>query len=48
LDKLIAIDLILKANKHGCRLKVACIDLEVNFKTYYRWQNDIIDRRKDL
>lgn len=45
-DKEVAISLVLEANKNGCRLKVACSDLELDFKTLLRWQNSVEDRRQ--
>jgi len=45
-DKKIAMTAIDNANQNGCRLKVACSDLEIDFKTYCRWKMNIFDKRK--
>ncbi len=45
LDKEVAVSLILDANKNGCRLKMACTDLEIDFKTFKSWQKDRVDKR---
>ena len=29
----------------GCRVKMACGDLEIDFKTYIRWGRDVTDKR---
>ena len=45
-DKEIIIILIDDALKNGCRLKIAAIDIEIDFKTYLRWKVDLEDKRK--
>lgn len=40
-----AIDIIGKAKVNGCRIKVACSDLEIDFKSLNRWKADIEDKR---
>lgn len=34
------------ANKDGCRFKVACEDLELDFKTFNRWKSSSEDKRQ--
>lgn len=41
-----AVSLILEANEDGCRIKVACLDLEISFNTFRRWCDKIEDNRK--
>ena len=44
-NKTIAISLILEANEMGCRIKLACGDLEISFNTYKRWIDKVEDKR---
>lgn len=46
MDKHLALDLIEEANKSGCPLKIACSDLEINFKTFLNWKKGTVDQRK--
>lgn len=45
-DKELAIFLVAEATKNGCRLKIACSDLEVDFKSLSRWEISIKDKRR--
>lgn len=45
-DKNLAVTLIMNANDQGCRLKIACSDLEINFKSFCRWKMGTADNRK--
>lgn len=45
-DKKLIIVLIDNARSAGCRLKVATSDIEIDFKTYLRWKQDCIDKRR--
>ncbi len=45
-DKKIALTLVNDANENGCRLKTACLDLDIDFKSYLRWGKDLTDKRK--
>jgi len=45
-DKTAVLALVKNARKGGCRLKVACFDLEIDLKSYNRWNENLIDRRK--
>jgi len=44
-SKLSALKLIEQARKSQCRIKLACVDLEINFKTYQRWKLNTSDKR---
>lgn len=44
-DKVLVVELIIEAISNGCRVKVSCFDLGIDFKTYQSWRNDPIDRR---
>lgn len=44
-DRVVVVELVSKAVIEGCRLKVACNDLEIDFKTYCRWKDNTLDRR---
>lgn len=44
-DKQKCIDLSNEANSNGCRLKVACLDLDIDLKTLIRWQQSLEDQR---
>ena len=46
LDREKIIILIDEARKSGCRLKIAAVDIGIDFKTYLRWKSDPFDRRK--
>lgn len=35
-----------ESNKNGCRLKIACDDLSIDFKTFKRWKFSTIDKRR--
>lgn len=35
-----------EANRNGCRLKVACLDLDIDLKTLNRWRQSIEDQRR--
>ena len=39
------LSLIIKSNENGCRLKVTCDDLEIDFKTFNRWRSCVEDKR---
>ena len=39
------VDLVVQANKSGCRFKLACKDLEIDFKSFLRWKRDPEDKR---
>ena len=45
-DKLQAVELVIEANSNGCRIKVSCNDLEIDFKTFQRWREDPVDKRQ--
>ena len=45
-DKIIALELISVAVVNGCRVKIACDDLDITFNTYCHWKNDVEDKRK--
>ncbi len=45
-DKKIVLPLVESARRSGCRLKIACFDLEIDFKSYNRWSKNFTDRRK--
>lgn len=47
IDKHLAVALIDEAIDSGCRMKIACTELDVDFKSYLRWKNGCIeDQRK--
>lgn len=37
---------MIEASFSGCRIKVSCFDLGIDFKTFQRWREDPIDKRK--
>ncbi len=41
-----AIELIQEASSLDCRIKVACSDIGIDLKTFYRWQDNPLDNRK--
>lgn len=41
-----ALNLIKEASANNCRLKIACEDVGIDFKTHNRWKQDLIDKRK--
>lgn len=41
-----AVSLIREAQTQGCKVKTACFDMGIVFKTYLRWKDDPIDKRK--
>ncbi len=43
---MIVINLVSDARNSGCRLKIACFDLEIDFKSFNRWIKDTTDKRK--
>lgn len=43
---MLSISLIDEASLNGCRLKVACSDLEIDFKTFNRWKRSPQDQRR--
>jgi putative transposase len=45
-DKEVVLILIKNACQNGCRLKVASSDLDIDFKTFLRWKEDLCDKRK--
>ena len=45
-DKSDAVRIILEAAENGCRLKIACADLEISFNTFLSWRDDPVDKRK--
>lgn len=45
-DKRASLALVTEANKDGCRLKVACLDLEIDFKSFLRWNSSTKDKRQ--
>ncbi len=45
-DKEYILALVVEARKNGCRIKIACSDLEITFNTYMHWENDKADRRR--
>ena len=45
-DKQSCIDLSREASSNGCRLKVACLDLDIDLKTLNRWQDSLDDQRR--
>ena len=45
-DKKLCIELIDNAHSFGCRLKVACSDLDIDFKSFCRWKQNLVDKRK--
>jgi len=45
-DKKIILVLVKDARTSGCRLKIACYDLEIDFKSFNRWNKDTADKRK--
>lgn len=44
--KEIVTTLISAAKNQGCKIKTACDDLSIDFKTYHRWLNNTVDGRK--
>jgi putative transposase len=40
-----ALNLIKEASANSCRLKVACEDVGIDFKTHNRWKQDLVDKR---
>jgi putative transposase len=45
-DKIQAVELIIEASSNGCRIKVSCYDLEIDFKTFQSWREDPVDKRQ--
>ena len=45
-DKQKCIDLSNEASSSGCRLKVVCLDLDIDLKTLHRWQQSLEDQRR--
>jgi len=44
--KLLAVELVTEASSKGCRIKVSCFDLGIDFKTFQSWREDPVDKRK--
>lgn len=40
------VELVREASSKGCRLKIACFDIGIDFKTFQRWIKDPVDQRK--
>lgn len=40
------INLSKEAHHNGCRLRIACVDLEIDLKTLNRWQESLYDQRR--
>jgi putative transposase len=45
-DKQMALELIDTSHSKGCRFKIACDDMGIDFKTYLRWKNRAEDLRR--
>jgi putative transposase len=43
--KIEALDLISEAYSSSCRIKIACGDVEIDFKSHNRWKEDLVDKR---
>jgi putative transposase len=39
------VELVIEAHFSGCRIKVSCFDLGIDFKTFCRWREDPVDKR---
>lgn len=45
-DKVDAVRIISEAVEDGCRVKIACADLDISFNTFLSWRVDSVDKRK--
>jgi len=36
---------VIEASSNGCRIKVCCFDIGIDFKTFCRWKEDPVDKR---